>query len=71
MGSNPSRTELIYTRDGFIESFATILDEESELSGADFDVLLLYLSRDKGAIAYDGKVSNSLFTGYGYELIGI
>ncbi|KAL2797558.1 Snf7-domain-containing protein [Aspergillus keveii] len=55
MGSNPSRTELIYTRDGFIESFATILDEESELSGADFDVLLLYLSRDKGAIAYDGK----------------
>ncbi|KAL3496259.1 Snf7-domain-containing protein [Aspergillus germanicus] len=55
MGSNLSRTELIYTRDGFIESFATILDEESELSGADFDVLLLYLSRDKGAIAYDGK----------------
>ncbi|KAL3444941.1 Snf7-domain-containing protein [Aspergillus insuetus] len=55
IGSNPSRTELIYTRDGFIESFATILDEESQLSGADFDVLLLYLSRDKGAIAYDGK----------------
>jgi charged multivesicular body protein 7 len=48
-----------------------ILDEESELSGADFDILLLYLSRDKGAIAYDGKVSNSLFIGYGYELIGI
>jgi charged multivesicular body protein 7 len=69
MGSNPSRTDLIYTKEGFVESFATILDEESELSNADFDVLLLYLSRDKGAIAYDGKVSNSLFFGYGYELI--
>ncbi|CEL08822.1 hypothetical protein ASPCAL11967 [Aspergillus calidoustus] len=55
MGSNPSRTDLIYTKEGFVESFATILDEESELSNADFDVLLLYLSRDKGAIAYDGK----------------
>ncbi|KAJ0419040.1 Snf7-domain-containing protein [Aspergillus carlsbadensis] len=55
MSSNPSRTELIFTKEGFIESFVTILDEESELSGADFDVILLYLSRDKGAIAYDGK----------------
>ncbi|KAL2819225.1 Snf7-domain-containing protein [Aspergillus granulosus] len=53
-GANLSRTELIYTKEGFMESFATILDDESGLSDTDFDVLLLYLSRDKGAIAYDG-----------------
>ncbi|KAL2851621.1 Snf7-domain-containing protein [Aspergillus pseudoustus] len=55
MRGNPSRTELIYTKDGFVDSFATILDEDSELSDVDFDILLLYLSRDKGSIAYDGK----------------
>ncbi|KAL3467760.1 Snf7-domain-containing protein [Aspergillus heterothallicus] len=55
MSASPSRTDLIYTKEGFVESFATILDEESWLSDADFDVLLLYLCRDKAAIAYDGK----------------
>ena len=39
-----------------MKSFSTVLDGATELSGADFDVLLLYLSRDCGAIAYDGRV---------------
>ncbi|KAL4931943.1 putative vacuolar sorting protein SNF7 family protein [Aspergillus undulatus] len=55
LGSNPSRTDLVYSKESFVESFGTILDENSELSDADFDVLLLYLSRDNSAIAYDGK----------------
>ncbi|KAL2864484.1 putative vacuolar sorting protein SNF7 family protein [Aspergillus lucknowensis] len=55
MSTSPSKTELIYSRERFVESFATILNENSELSDVDFDALLLYLSRDKGAIAYDGK----------------
>lgn len=56
MGTNPSRADLVYSRGSFSENFATVLDGSSELSDSDFDVLLLYLSRDKGAIAYDGKV---------------
>lgn len=54
--SQPSKMDLVYSKEGFMNSFATVLNEETELSGADFDVLLLYLSRDCGAIAYDGRV---------------
>ncbi|KKK22778.1 hypothetical protein AOCH_005508 [Aspergillus ochraceoroseus] len=55
MSKTPSKAELIYSRESFVESFATILDDGSALSNPDFDILLLYLSRDKAAIAYDGK----------------
>lgn len=33
------------------------MDDTTELSEADFDVLLIYLSRDSNSIVYDGKVS--------------
>ncbi|KAE8355250.1 Snf7-domain-containing protein [Aspergillus coremiiformis] len=55
MGQGSSDTDLVYSRESFVNEFGTILNQESELSEADFDVLLLYLSRDSGAIAYDGK----------------
>ncbi|KAL4787995.1 Snf7-domain-containing protein [Aspergillus varians] len=55
MSNGPSKMGLVYSKESFVESFGTILDENSELSDTDFEVLLLYLSRDKGAIAYDGK----------------
>ncbi|RDW79195.1 putative vacuolar sorting protein SNF7 family protein [Aspergillus mulundensis] len=55
LGASPSKTDLIYSKESFVESFGTVLDDNSELSDIDLDVLLLYLSRDKGAIAYDGK----------------
>lgn len=55
-GMSPSRTDLVYSKESFKAAFDTALSEESELSDADFDLLLLYLSRDCGAIAYDGKV---------------
>ncbi|KAE8415585.1 Snf7-domain-containing protein [Aspergillus pseudocaelatus] len=55
MGQSPSNTDLIYSKESFVNEFGTILNQESELSEADFDVLFLYLSRDSGAIAYDGK----------------
>lgn len=54
-GGNSSKLDLIYSRESFVEEFAAILNDATELSDADFDVLLLYLSRDSGAIAYDGK----------------
>ena len=55
-GGNSSKLDLIYSKESFVEEYATILHDASELSDSDFDVLLLYLSRDCGAIAYDGKV---------------
>ncbi|KAB8077037.1 Snf7-domain-containing protein [Aspergillus leporis] len=55
MGKSPSDTDLVYSKESFVNEFGTILNHESELSETDFDVLLLYLSRDSGAIAYDGK----------------
>ncbi|KAG0158307.1 hypothetical protein PDIDSM_5820 [Penicillium digitatum] len=54
-GGNSSKLDLIYSKESFVEEFAAILNDATELSDADFDVLLLYLSRDSSAIAYDGK----------------
>ncbi|KAJ5990372.1 hypothetical protein N7499_010884 [Penicillium canescens] len=54
-GGNCSKLDLIYSKESFVEEFAGILNDATELSDADFDILLLYLSRDSGAIAYDGK----------------
>ncbi|KAJ6099259.1 hypothetical protein N7467_000794 [Penicillium canescens] len=54
-GGNSSKLDLIYSKESFVEEFAGILNDATELSDADFDILLLYLSRDSGAIAYDGK----------------
>lgn len=55
-GGNVSKLDLIYSKESFIEQFASVLHDATELSDADFDILLIYLSRDCGAIAYDGKV---------------
>lgn len=60
-GGNSSKLDLIYSRESFVEEFAAILNDATELSDADFDVLLLYLSRDSSAIAYDGKVSWTIY----------
>ncbi|RDK46797.1 SNF7 family protein [Aspergillus phoenicis ATCC 13157] len=54
-GNNPSKTDLVYSKESFVSEFAGVLDEGSLLSDADMDVLLLYMSRDSGAIAYDEK----------------
>lgn len=56
LGAGTSKMDLVYSKDEFMRDFATTMNEDSELSAADFDVLLLYLSRDCGAIAYDGRV---------------
>lgn len=55
-GGHASKLDLIYSKESFAEEFATILHDATELSDVDFDILLVYLSRDCGAIAYDGKV---------------
>lgn len=55
--STSSKLDLIYSKESFVEEFAGILNDATELSDADFDVLLLCLSRDRNDIAYDGRVS--------------
>ncbi|TPR04095.1 hypothetical protein CAN33_003420 [Aspergillus niger] len=50
-GNSPSKTDLVYSKESFVSEFAGVLDERSLLSDADMDVLLLYMSRDSGAIA--------------------
>ncbi|GAQ06114.1 hypothetical protein ALT_3435 [Aspergillus lentulus] len=55
LGGSQSKMDLVYSKERFTEEFATVLNKDSGLSSADFDILLLYLSRDIGAIAYDGK----------------
>ncbi|KAJ5648038.1 hypothetical protein N7490_004410 [Penicillium lividum] len=53
--SKSSKLDLIWSKESFVEEYSTILHDATELSDSDFDVLLLYLSRDCGAIAYDGR----------------
>ncbi|KAF9892461.1 hypothetical protein FE257_001570 [Aspergillus nanangensis] len=55
LSHNPSKTDLVYSKESFVTEFGPILNGESELSDLDFDLLLLYMSRDSRAIAYDGK----------------
>ncbi|KAJ5980845.1 hypothetical protein N7481_008143 [Penicillium waksmanii] len=54
-GDKPSKLDLIYSKESFVERFSDVLHDATELSDADFDVLLVYLSRDSGVISYDGK----------------
>lgn len=60
-GRNASKLDLIYSKESFVEEYAAILHDATELSDSDFDVLLLYLSRDCGAIAYDGRVCGTIY----------
>lgn len=55
-GGTSSKLDLILSKEQFAEKFAGILNDATELSDLDLEVLLIYLSRDSGAIAYDGKV---------------
>lgn len=56
LSRSSSKIDLIYSKESFANEFGNVLSRESQLSATDFDVLLLYLSRDVGAIAYDGEV---------------
>lgn len=54
--SNASTVDRIYSKEMFCAEFVHLFDENAALSETDFDVLLTFLSRDKDAIIYDGKV---------------
>ncbi|KAH8696708.1 putative vacuolar sorting protein SNF7 family protein [Talaromyces proteolyticus] len=54
-GIDISPLNRIYSKEMFVKRFATVLDQGTALSDNDFDILLLHLSRDIKAAAYDGK----------------
>lgn len=51
-----SRFDRIYSKTQFYKTFSSELVDGQKLSEGDMDVLLRYLSRDKGKIEYDGKL---------------
>lgn len=60
-GGTSSKLDLILSKEQFAEKFAGVLNDSTELSDSDLEVLLIYLSRDSGAIAYDGNVSRHYY----------
>lgn len=59
LSHSASKVDLIYSKEGFINEFSTVMNDATELSETDFDVLLIYLSRDSTSILYDGKVGHA------------
>jgi charged multivesicular body protein 7 len=55
VGQMQSRFERTFSKAHFYKTFADQIVDGKQLSDVDLDVLLRFLSRDKGAILYDGK----------------
>jgi charged multivesicular body protein 7 len=49
-----TRTDRIYSKKLFYKTFA-ILGSKNQMTAADMDVLLKFMARDKGMLAYDGQ----------------
>ncbi|KAJ6780471.1 hypothetical protein PWT90_01837 [Aphanocladium album] len=56
MAEHTSKFDRVFTKSQFYNTFASDLIGGQRLSEADMNVLLIYLSRDKGIIEYDGKI---------------
>ncbi|KAF9881611.1 snf7 family protein [Colletotrichum karsti] len=56
VSSADARFDRTYTKSHFQKTFADSLVEHRRLSDTDVDILLVFLSRDKGLVVYDGKV---------------
>jgi charged multivesicular body protein 7 len=50
-----SRVDRIYSKKLFQREFAQVVGGEHHLSEADFDILLIYLARDKAVLSYNGQ----------------
>lgn len=51
-----SRFDRVYSKTQFYKTFSAALVDGQKLSEGDMEVMLRYLSRDKGKIEYDGKL---------------
>lgn len=50
-----TRTDRIYSKKLFYEAFANVLGGKNQMTAADIEVLLKFMARDKGLLAYDGQ----------------
>ncbi|KAF5013537.1 hypothetical protein FDECE_460 [Fusarium decemcellulare] len=55
MAEKTSRFDRVFSKAQFQKAFSAALVKDQRLTDADLDVLLKFLSRDKGVIEYDGK----------------
>lgn len=55
--NSSSSADRVYSKETFVEMFASVPGKEVKLSDMDIDVLLKYLSRDQSAITMEGDVS--------------
>ncbi|KAI8666151.1 hypothetical protein NCS57_00839100 [Fusarium keratoplasticum] len=55
MAERSSRFDRVFSKAQFQKAFSTALVKDQRLTDTDLDVLLKFLSRDKGVIEYDGK----------------
>ncbi|KAJ2983734.1 hypothetical protein NQ176_g492 [Zarea fungicola] len=56
MAEHTSKFDRVFSKTQFYNTFASDLVDGQRLSEADMNVLLCYLSRDKGLVEYDGKI---------------
>ncbi|KAK1971034.1 Snf7 family protein [Colletotrichum eremochloae] len=56
VSSSDTRFDRTYTKSHFRKTFANTLVQDRRLSETDVDILLVFLSRDKGIVVYDGQV---------------
>ncbi|XWW95712.1 hypothetical protein V2A60_003679 [Cordyceps javanica] len=56
MAEHTSKFDRVFTKSQFYNTFASDLISGQRLSEADMNVLLCYLSRDKGIVEYDGRI---------------
>ncbi|KZL79849.1 snf7 family protein [Colletotrichum incanum] len=54
--SSDTRFDRTYSKSHFRKTFADTLVQDRRLSETDIDILLIFLSRDKGIVVYDGRV---------------
>ncbi|KAK2001646.1 Snf7 family protein [Colletotrichum falcatum] len=56
VASSDTRFDRTYTKSHFRKTFADTLVQDRRLSETDVDILLVFLSRDKDVVVYDGQV---------------
>ncbi|OBT61654.1 hypothetical protein VE03_08415 [Pseudogymnoascus sp. 23342-1-I1] len=55
MGNHTSRVDMIYSKLMFYRDYGDVLTDKRHISQRDLEVLLTYISRDKGLADYDGQ----------------
>lgn len=55
MANHTSRVDMIYSKHMFYRDYGNVLTDKRHISQRDLEVLLTYISRDKGLADYDGE----------------